>query len=234
MPTLLLRLGGPVQTWSGYRLIANKTAVPTAPMPRKSGVAGLVGAATGRRDLDVLVDQFDMLVRVDRTNGATVDIQTLNPLPVGVRDAADRSEKMRTAQSAAKIRHERRGEGNFPTVLINREFLPHAEFIVALTSDNAYAWLEAFRAPRFMPYLGRRANAPTFPFVLGIAEEPPEDVLTDFPRVARQGEGPDQGVRLYQVTGDYHEHRHDMLGLITPPVDTRKEQLTWASQHLSR
>ena len=234
MSTLLLRLAGPVQSWSGYRLIANKNPVPTAPMPRKSAVAGLIGAACGRRDLDALVDEFDLHVRVDRTNGATVDIQTLNPLPIVVQDAATRAEKTRTAAGAVALPHHKRGGGNFPTVLINREFLPHAEFIAALTSETASEWLAAFRDPVFMPYLGRKANAPTFPFVLGVSDGDPRAALAALPRVPRHDDRADRGIRLYRVDGDYHTHTHDLVGVITPPVTARKEQLAWALQHLSR
>lgn len=234
MTTLLLRLGGTSQTWAGYRLIANKNAVPTAPLPRKSGVAGLLGAATGRRELAALVREFDLHVRVDWTNPAVTDIQTLNPLPVGVRDHADRSNRMRTANMAAKIRHERRGEGNFPTVLMNRQFLPHSEFIVALTSTQAGDWMAALREPKFMTYLGRRADAPTFPFVLGVTDDEAVHALSHMP-IAGQGRDTPVTARAYHVTGTYHVHEHAQTPLhASPPVATREDQLAWATQHLHR
>lgn len=232
--TLVLRLGGPVQTWAGYRLIANKNPVPTAPLPRKSAVAGLVGAAIGSRDLADLTGAFTLHVRVDHATAPTVDIQTLNPLPHTVRPHVDRAEALRTLGKGPRLNHERRGGGNFPTVLMNRTLLPYSEFIVALTTDDdtAEQWHHAFRAPVFMPYLGRKANAPTFPFLLGHTTLSPADLLTSLPRLALPPQ--DAPARAYRVDGDYHNHDAAPLHLPTPPdTATRKDQLAWCSTQLS-
>jgi CRISPR system Cascade subunit CasD len=233
--TLVLRLAGPVQSWCGYRLLANAHLVPTAPVPRKSAVAGLVGACIGSRDLDTLAASFTMHVRVDRINPMATDFQVIGPLPDSVKPAADRAEKIRQVSATASVPTNRNG-GNFPTGTALRGLMPHCEFIVTLTTDDetTAAWLAAFQQPRFMPYLGRKANPPTFPFVLGTTDTDPTELLANLPRVPRTDDDDQPVVRLYEVLGDYHTHHTKVLRHLTPPKAAREEQLTWASQHLSR
>lgn len=241
MPTLLLRMAGPVQSYAGYRLLPNNYPIATAPLPRKSAVAGMLGAFVGRRDLDALVGEFELHVRVDRTNAATEDLQVLVQLPQHVRATADRAEKIRTVDARAHAHHKDRtgaiGPKNTPgTALVNRDFLPHADFLCAITSgeeERVAAWAAAAREPRFMPYLGRRANPPAFPFVLGVAAGEPAEVLEQVPYVPRAGGGPEP-LRLYKVTGDRTRHEHRLVRHVRPNATTRKEQLSWLSTHLSR
>ncbi len=236
MGSLVLRLAGPVQSWAGYRLLANSHLTPTAPVPRKSAVAGLVGASIGSRDLDALAANFDLHVRVDRTNPMATDFQVVGPLPVAVKPGADRAEKIRQVSASAAVPAARNG-GNFPTGTAMRGFLPHCEFIVTLTTDDdtTSRWLEAFKEPVFMTYLGRKANAPAYPFILGASSAEPPALLAGLPRARSHADVDEQPtVRLYEVVGDYHSHRHIPLGQVKPPAATREGQLTWASQHLSR
>jgi CRISPR system Cascade subunit CasD len=239
MGALVLRLAGPVQSWAGYRLLANAHLSPTAPVPRKSAVAGLVGACIGSRDLDALAARFDLHVRVDRANPMATDFQVIGPLPGTVKPRADRAEKIRQVAVSASVPSARNG-GNFPTGTSLRGFLPHCEFVVTITTDDdtTQQWLAAFKEPVFMPYLGRKANAPAYPFVLGASSVPPITLLSELPRVHLSHIAADSElsapVRVYQVLGDYHSHRHIPLGHLTPPADTREGQLTWVSQHLSR
>jgi len=249
MPTLLLRMAGPVQNYAGYRLLPNNFPIATAPVPRKSAVAGLLGAAEGRRDLDVIAREFGLHVRVDRTNGATEDLQVLVPLPDHVHETTDRAEKFRQASVSATARHRDRtgavGPKNAPgTALVNRDFLPHAEFMCAIdgSTERVGAWLAALQEPRFMTFLGRRANAPVFPFILGISDDAPVEVLTALPRVPRAEEIPwgsevesvSTRVRLYEVVGNYDLHEHRPVSRIIPPSSTREEQIAWLRTHLSR
>ncbi|WP_185995564.1 type I-E CRISPR-associated protein Cas5/CasD [Nocardioides campestrisoli] len=240
MPSLLLRMAGPVQSYAGYRLLPNNYPVATAPMPRKSAVAGLLGAFVGRRDLHELVTEFDLHVRVDRTNAAAEDLQVLVPLPNAVHAAADRAEKFRTGTARAHAHHRDRTGAVGPkntrgTALVNRDFLPHAEFICAITAETELvdAWLAGALDPVFMPYLGRRANAPAFPFVLGVDHGTPVQVLSELPHVPRHGEKA-ASLRLYEVTGDYARHEHRLVSHVSPTPASREEQLTWLSRHLSR
>lgn len=240
MPTLLLRLAGPAQSWAGYRLLANKHSTPTAPVPRKSAVAGLLGACLGTRDLDALGETFTLFVRIDRANPVTQDLQVLTPLPPAVNPLADRAEKMRTATMTANVSQKKRPGGALATALTHRDFLPHTEFIIGLSGSahDTTTWLAAIKAPTFMTYLGRRANPPTYPFFLGVSATTPAEALGALPRAHwhHDPRSPDEpvGVRFYEVTGNYFEHQHHLLGTLRPPSSTREEQLTWASTHLTR
>lgn len=232
MSTLLIRLAGPVQTWAGYRV--SFTAVGTSPVPTKSGVAGLLGACLGLKDYLTLVDQFDMQVRVDRTNPVIADLQVASAPKAWERPGMDRTESLSTAKMS-KVPAQLSGTA-LPG-LSNRDFLPHAEFICALEANDALIekWMAAFRDPVFMSYLGRRANAPSFPVLLGWTHEDASSALARMPRVPSHDErGPETtAVRVYQVTGDYHRNER-ALSEVTPPIATRKEQLSWLSSHLKR
>lgn len=231
MGSLLLRLAAPVQSYAGYRLLANATGVPTAPLPSKSAVAGLLGACLGRRDLATLMEEFDLHVRVDRANPVGVDLQVLHPMPEHIENDTARYERMaRGTPSLGAIK--KRPGGSLSTALVNRDFLAHSEFVISLTGGDAPRWLDAARDPVFMPYLGRRAAAPTFPFVLGHTTQPPLETLGAVPRARRDEGDTDEPLRVFRVTGSYTQHQQALLAHVTPPAVTRKEQLQWLSSHL--
>lgn len=230
MGSLLLRLAAPVQSYAGYRLLANATGVPTAPLPTKSAVAGLLGTFLGRRDLAALMDEFDLHVRVDRANPVGVDLQVLHPMPEHIENDTARYERMaRGTPSWGAIK--KRPGGSLSSALVNRDFLAHSEFIVTLTGEDSRRWLDAARDPVFMPYLGRRAAAPTFPFVLGHTDEGPVGALGALPRARRLENDVAEPLRVYRVTGSYTQHQHDLVTHVTPPHVTRTEQLQWLSAH---
>jgi hypothetical protein len=61
--------------------------------------------------------------------------------------------------------------------------LAGAEFLVRLSHpENTSALSEAFANPGFSPYLGRKAFAPSFPFLLGIGEDALLDAAPGPPR----------------------------------------------------
>lgn len=231
MGSLLLRLAAPIQSYAGYRLLANSSGVPTAPMPSKSAIAGLLGACLGRRDLQTLMGQFDLHVRVDRANPVGVDLQILHPMPEHIENDTARYERMaRGVPSMGAIK--KRPGGSLGTAMVNRDFLAHSEFLVSLTGDDSRQWLDAVRDPVFMPYLGRRAAAPTFPFVLGHTADDPVDVFAALPRARRIENNEDAPLRIYRVTGSYTQHQQDLVKHVTPPHVTRTEQLEWLSLNL--
>ena len=58
--------------------------------------------------------------------------------------------------------------------IVRRSYLGDASFIVLITGDSAEETESLFRAlksPVWSPYLGRKAFAPTFPFMLGMVDE---------------------------------------------------------------
>lgn len=244
MTGLLLRLAAPVQSWAGYRV--SYTATPTHPVPTRSAVAGLVGACLGERSLPKILGRFTMRVRVDRANPVETDLQSaVGPKPL------EEPDWTRSATIAAGPRHRRpkrtdaeKFDGSYSMVgtaqagMARRDFLPFAEFVCELTTVDALDWLSGFRTPVFTPYLGRSGNPPTYPLVLGVHTDPLVDPLQVLPRVRGHDEAqhePHPYTRVYTVTGDYDTHQHTLTEPVTPPVvSTRKEQLTWASQHLTR
>ena len=78
MPTLLLRLAGPMQSWGTTSRFDERDSQLE---PSKSGVLGLVCAALGRYRAEPLDDlaRMKMGVRVDREGLLMRDYQTIKP-----------------------------------------------------------------------------------------------------------------------------------------------------------
>lgn len=256
---LVLRLAAPLQSWGTYR--ASGRRATTLPVPSKTGVAGLLGACLGTRDVAALVGSFTLDVRVDRTNPFTTDLQTAAGPGVGTATEAqwERAVTVGTtrpagAQSVLPTRSRTDGRyvvgGGVLHAYTEHDLLPHSEFLVTLTGTVAdvAVWYDAVRDPVHMPYLGRRAAAPTFPLVLGTAEagqlETPEltvgrlDVLSAAPRVRRHDEPRVAGAgvapaSIYRIAGDSSTlPAPDRVTV--PVVDTREEYLAWFSRNLRR
>lgn len=240
MTLLVLRLAAPLQSWSGYRHAVNmKFVSPTEALPRKSGVAGLIGAALGprdvgfgsARDLAAVEERHTLHVRVDVRNASTEDFQVLGPLPTMAHNTAERSHRLSTASTEQLPSS--RAAGNFPTTVTRRDFLPHSEFIAAVETDRATAeaWLEALRNPVFMPYLGRRSCAPTFPFILGTYDGSASELFERLPWADRHGRG--GALAGYEVQGSYDlHHAIEHAAPYTPPSMPRGGQLAWAKENL--
>ncbi|MDD9380368.1 type I-E CRISPR-associated protein Cas5/CasD [Streptomyces sp. ZAF1911] len=168
--TLLLRLAAPLQAWGDHRAVVDTRH--TSPMPTKSGVIGLLGAALGReRDepLGVLAE-LTIGVRADVPGTLLRDYHTVSdyrgvPLP------------------SAKVNGKGRQVGTSParyTMTGERFYLQDAAFLLAVRGP-APVMAEvtaAAKAPVAMLGLGRRSCPPTFPFVLGTTEQPIVDALT--------------------------------------------------------
>jgi hypothetical protein len=170
-------------------------------------------------------------VRVDTRNSATEDFQVLGPLPVTAHQRADRSSRIGTAST--KAFPSSRADGNFPTTVSRRDFLPHTEFVAGVETDRETAqfWLAALRAPVFMPYLGRRSCAPAFPFILGVYEGDVHDLFAQLPWVDRHRRG--SALAGYEVRGDHGQHRAEEHPTpYVPASTTRSEQLAWAKENL--
>lgn len=230
MNCLILRLAGPVQSWAGYRVAYKR--VPTHPIPTKSGVAGLLGACLGTRDLEALLTRFALRVRVDRTNPIQTDLQVATGPKHHERGVFDRA---RTIAAGVKARPLAQLTGTNDPGFSLREYVPAAEFICQLAGDptEVRQWAAAVRDPVFMPYLGRRANSPEFPFVLGTYAGTGE-VLKTLPAVDLTPTT-DSSIRLrvYTVTGTYHQHATQLTTLDVRVVQTREEQLEWAALNLN-
>lgn len=166
MPTLLLRLAGPMQSWGTTSRFDERDSQLE---PSKSGVLGLVCAALGRDHAEPVDDlaRLKMGVRVDREGLLMRDYQTAT----GVISAA------------GKVDMER-------TVISPRFYLADAVFLVGLEGDDR-ALLErihaALRAPHWPLALGRKSFPPGEPLWLedAIRDQGLRDALLTWPRLAQ-------------------------------------------------
>lgn len=168
MPTLLLRLVGPMQSWGTTSRFDQRD---TGKEPSKSGVVGLLAAAMGidRENWDNLqpLTQLSMGVRHDRPGVPKRDYQTAQRII-----SADRS----------KI-HE--------TAVTTRDYLADAAFLVAVAGhdrtllERAHA---ALRDPVWPLALGRKSYVPSDAIWMedGMQDGPLREVLTHHPWIATQ------------------------------------------------
>ena len=140
MPTLLLRLVGPMQSWG---VQSNFTVRDTGLEPSKSGIVGLLCAALGRQR-DAEIDDLAALrmgVRVDREGQMAGDYHT--------------------AQNVLKA-----AGGIKKTEVSRRYYLADARFLVGLEGDDLALFRklhDALAAPYWPLYLGRKAFVPGEP-----------------------------------------------------------------------
>lgn len=202
MPTLLLQLVGPLQSWgTTSRFVERDTQLE----PSKSGVIGLICAALGRGRWESVEDlaRLHMGVRVDRPGTLMRDYHTVKPPYLKAEGTTEQQNAVVTA----------------------RFFLSDAAFLVGLEGEDR-ALLErvhsALRSPRWHLYLGRKAFPPSLPVWLrdGLRGEPLEEALRNWPPIvpvqSRHGtwrarlvvENPREGsMRLDQPLGCFAERR---------------------------
>jgi len=175
MPTLVLRLAGPMQSYGGRA--AGGVHRSTGDVPTKSAVTGVLASAYGYDRNDpraaALADTFEMSVRVERAGTPTRDYHTATPF----------------------------GEAN--AVVTERWYLADAVFLAFLQFDDealATATVRALRAPVFTPFLGRKTCVPEQPIVYALSETPAADLLTSMPQAADLSSTPDTEVELVAVT----------------------------------
>ncbi|MGW0811404.1 type I-E CRISPR-associated protein Cas5/CasD [Nonomuraea sp. NPDC002799] len=175
--TLVLRLAGPLQSW-GDRSVFNRR--DTRPEPTKSGVLGLLAAASGRAREEPLDDLLGLQlgVRVDQPGSLLRDYHTVSdyrgrPLP----QAGVSAKGLQKPTSPAKYTH-----------VTQRFYLQDAVFLAALHGPTALVetLAEAVRRPAFPLALGRRSCVPTQPLFLAIREQSLLEVLKGEPWQATQ------------------------------------------------
>jgi CRISPR system Cascade subunit CasD len=197
MPTLLLRLQGPMQSWGTTSRFDERD---TQLEPSKSGVLGLVCAALGRDRVEPVDDlaALTMGVRVDREGAPLRDYQTAT----GVLIATGKVDPGRTVVSP-------------------RYYLADAAFLVGLEGDDR-ALLErihaALRHPRWPLCLGRKGCVPSPPVYLydGICDTDLVTALHQYPELVPQAargprrlllEAEEGAVRLDQPIAPFAERR---------------------------
>lgn len=158
MPTLLIRLCAPMQSWGTQsRFLVRDTGLE----PSKSGVIGLICAAFGKPREERPGDGFPsladlarlrMAVRVDRPGALRLDYHTAG----GTRHADENYGVIRAD-----------GSGLGP-VVSRRYYLADAEFLVGLEgpSDLLRDIARAFEAPRWQIFFGRKSHVPSAPLIL--------------------------------------------------------------------
>jgi CRISPR system Cascade subunit CasD len=201
MPTLLLRLAGPLQSWGTTSRYDERDSQLE---PSKSGVLGLLCAALGR-DRHLPVDDLARLrmgVRVDREGVRVRDFQTV--------------------QGVLK----RDGKADADSTIISpRYYLSDAVFLVGLEGDEV-DFLRSLQAALHRPvwpiFLGRRSCPPGLPVALpdGVCDTSLEETLRRHPLLVGGEEGarplrvvlenPDDGegaLRLDQPIAPFAERR---------------------------
>lgn len=163
MPTLLLRLAGPMQSWGTTSRFDQRD---TGKEPSKSGVIGLLAAALG----------------IDRENW--IDLQPLTQLTMGVRH--DRPGVLkRDYQTAQNIISADRSKIHETAVTI-RDYLADAVFLVGLEGTDL-ALLEraqaALQNPVWPLALGRKSYVPSESIWIegGVVETPLREALAAWP-----------------------------------------------------
>lgn len=179
MPTLLLRLVGPMQAWGTSSRFDERD---TGKEPSKSGVVGLLAAALG----------------VDRANWP--DLEPLCRLRMGVRH--DRPGLPRRDYQTAQHIIKADGSGQQETAVTQRHYLADAAFLVGLEGDDRDA-LERIHAalanPAWPLALGRKSYVPSEPIWMpdSVVNAGLREALLGWPRIAaRPRGGADKGVVL--------------------------------------
>ena len=172
MPTLLLRLQAPMQSWGISSHFTNRD---TGREPSKSGVIGLICASMGRpRDADIAdLAALHMGVRVDKEGILQKDFQV-----------------------AQNIYHAS-GKGTKVSEISDRFYLSDAAFLVGLEGPEELLQeiQAALRSPHWSLYLGRKAFPPSKPVFLrdGLYNEPLLVALENYPALVTD---PDSHARV--------------------------------------
>ena len=179
MPTLLLRLCGPLQAWGVQSHFQTRD---TGTEPSKSGVVGLLAAALGRDWSADITDiaRLRLGVRVDQEGTLTPDLHTIADV--------------------------RRANGDLkPRDITTRWYLADARFLVGLSGElELLQTLHAALADPVWPlYLGRKACVPGEPPWLedGLLDADLETALAEYPWLGYHA-GADLRLVLEQAHGE--------------------------------
>ena len=167
MPTLLLRLVGPMQSWGTTSRFDERD---TGKEPSKSGVIGLLAAALG----------------IDRENW--VDLAPLTRLRMGVRH--DRPGLPRRDYQTAQQVISADGSKIHETAVSTRQYLADAAFLVGLSGEDRplLARCHAALADPVWPLaLGRKSYVPSEPVWMegALVDADLRTALTGWPRLAK-------------------------------------------------
>jgi len=173
MPTLLLRLVGPMQSWGTTSRFDQRD---TGKEPSKSGVVGLIAAALG----------------IDRENWT--ELEPFTRLSMGVRHdrpGVPKRDYQTAGCAATDIVIKADGALSKDGIVSQRFYLADAAFLVGLEGndrallENAH---EKLKNPVWPLSLGRKSYVPSEPIWIenGIQDKPLRDVLARWPWIASQ------------------------------------------------
>ena len=248
MSSLLLRFAGPAQSWGGPSLFVDR--IGTELIPTRSGTLGLLAACLGapRGGWPNWLDATRVRVRVDRAGEPGEDFHTVNPVPERQEEHYARLRAMsilkKVPKGGATQVFVRDGKGETwaggQTAVTKRRFLADAIFMVAIEHDTHLADLvSATRAPAFVPYLGRKAYAPAFPFHLGTSELGRGELLREVPTngpmpVATTDCATTRATTIDLPVAELLVDRNRATDIVTVRVTEKEGVLAWASEHLTR
>lgn len=187
MPTLLLRLVGPMQAWGTSSRFDERG---TDKEPSKSGVIGLLAAALG-------IDREDWM-----------HLQPLCELRMGVRH--DRPGLPRRDYQTAQNIIRADGSGQQDTAVTQRHYLADAAFLVGLEGGER-ALLERAHAalanPMWPMALGRKSYVPSEPIWMrdAVVGAGLREALLRWPRVASPQHGQDRSRCALSLESGQHE-----------------------------
>lgn len=186
MPTLLLRLSGPMQSWGTTSRFDERDSQLE---PSKSGVLGLICAALGRDRAEPVDDlaKLKMGVRVDREGLLMRDYHTAG---------GDRDSSRKTLLLAS-------GDVKNRTVISPRYYLADAAFLVGLEGADR----------RFLERIHDALHTPVWPLALGRKSFPPGEPV--WLKDGLRDEALRAALLAYaRITPARHEHRYSPIRLI--------------------
>lgn len=171
MPTLLLRLMGPMQSWGTTSRFDQRD---TGKEPSKSGVIGLIAAAMG----------------IDRENW--IDLEPLTRLSMGIRHdrpGVPKRDYQTAGCATADTIIKADGKPSKDGVPSHRDYLADAAFLVGLECGDR-ALLEqiyaALQNPMWTLALGRKSYVPSEPIRIenGLQDAPLHEALSQWPWIS--------------------------------------------------
>ncbi|QDQ98568.1 type I-E CRISPR-associated protein Cas5/CasD [Tomitella fengzijianii] len=208
MTTLVIPLRGPMQAWGGSSRFSRRE---TGPVPTKSGIVGLLGAALGRRRTDPIEDlaQLRFGVRTDQQGSLERDFQTAKP------------------------------HGEPHSKLSYRFYLADALFLAAVEGpDEVIGGLAgALQNPKFPLFLGRRSYPPAGPIRGEVVDTPMPELLRTHPWHAAEWYRRRQSrqVSLPIVRDPLpEEDKHEVVRDLPFSFDPRHREYGWREVHHER
>lgn len=172
--TLALHLSGPLQSWATTALV--KTRVDTDRAPKAKAIRGMLAACHGIKrgeEYPESIQKAKIEIITLKSGSVVRDFQIISNR-AGEEEYLSRIGQImargRTTSKDYKVAVADNSGGNS---IVRRTYLGDASFIVLITGatpEDTQSLTEAVLNPVWSPYLGKKAFAPTFPFMLGCVD----------------------------------------------------------------